>query len=271
MPLVRNDSSLSAFWNLDSLTLFLKQAMTQAGMSAVPYDEFDIGGERCLVWEKVTDPAKTYGKFYYALQFTTTDIRQGVFAAYDRDSDSFPSGSQWSSFSSLSVSFLYRAIALRSDEANIVVFRADNARMPVFLGWVRPASRPVFWDENSTPYVFVQNLGSPDEWQSTERSPYRFDNGEFVEVGRFKLNFQDPFPANPNPVNGAIDVLTGIYLYAQFSLGQGIVGAFSADWGRATDRVSLAGQLIATSNGHQYAIVSPSPDVGIGAGVVRTV
>lgn len=258
MPVTRSDSVLSRPLSIASISAFLRTAFAAAGITTTPV-EFDRNGRRIIVWEHIGDPARTFGRFFYAVSFTASNIRQTVCATFDTVANNFPAGVQWSSDYFFQSSGQIFAIALRSSEASLVMLRNEFDAGTERLGWFRPSFRASFWDEGAVPYVFCEDSGGNRVF-STERM--------YETNGDLRQSWVDSFPAGRNAINNQVDILTGLFLYSQ---GGGVMGVLGADWARATDSGSLIpGSIIATPSGQQYMIFVPGLG-STGAAVVRTI
>lgn len=145
---IRN-SSTSASLNTAIQGDAIKAAFTAMGYPSTPYDDYTLSGTRNLVYEKIFDSSKAFGRIYIRIQITSTlGVSQTIQTAWNTSTKigTNVSTSNTSVAFSASQAVNIRTYQQASGEWDLLLLYQGSVSS--LLGWLRPATINNI-DENS--------------------------------------------------------------------------------------------------------------------------
>jgi hypothetical protein len=194
-----------------NLTTAIKNALAAANFPTL-FDEVS-GNPNQLIYEITLNNTATFGKAYLEIEISNDlKVRQRLHTAWDPVTDTGVNSGPWGEqvqFNN-STEITFRGFE-KSDECRIVGIRQSNTIQ--FLGYLYPANKPTWWNENSSLYCFIPAANTFITWNgaAASNSPYG-NSGYTSSLGRAQM-------ATANPITSKRDVVTGILLYANSNQG----------------------------------------------------
>lgn len=204
----------------------IKSAMNSAGFGAV-FDEYTGGTDRFLIYQLTFDPSKVYGTVFLVIKITNAlGVTQRLYTNWNKTTRIGDNPGTETSTSS--------AILANNSQVDFVGFTKSpefrlvalyQGTVSIFLGYVRPETKPNWWEENNFPFVFIPTSNSNFvTWYSTGLSPY---SGSIGTRDRFSAHINVGQFSAPNPVTNRRDILSNILFYAHSN--EGIAARSSSD------------------------------------------
>lgn len=250
-----------------SLVTLIKNGFTAAGFS-VPVVDTTVGTDRVIVYQIVSDAAKTYGTAFLRIRITTTlTILQTLSAGFNTTTNvPVNPGTESSAFTAVTNLSIEVRTYVKANEFRFVIL-SQGTGYGVF-GYLRPEERHPCFDENVAPYIFqsanVFNTNTYfNTWQCTGLSPY-MSGGTPVTAFFTHMTFSSL--AIANPVTNQRDSIAGMLLYP--SSGQGIAAKTSNEIIMiAASGLTRFDSIQVTPGVEEYILLFP----GAGSMALRTV
>lgn len=227
----------------------IKQAFSNAGYAATPFDEYTSGTDRIVVYAIALDAAKTYGITYLRIRLTTGFIiGQQLYSTWAIATHTGTNSSTELTYTALTTSTQANFTALNGG-AEFKLVMLSQGTITIALGFVSPANRPAWWDLNAWNYCYVPTTNTFAVFRSTALNPYsNAENDSSLNVARMAI---------ANIQTNRRDLLPGVIFYSQSN--QGISGRTS------DDLVMLAGSgstrydsIQIPSDTKQYLLLNPA-------------
>lgn len=231
MPATKSESTLLVSMVQPTFTQLqfaeaIKTAMSNAGFGAV-FDEYSPGTDRILIYQLTFDPGKLYGTVYLQIKITTAlAITQRLYTNWNKTTrvgdnpgtETTVTGAAFVNNNSIEFIGFSKSPEFRL----IAVYQGTTT---AYLGYVRPETKPQWWDENAYPYAFVPVSNSNfATWYGPGLTPY---SGGANTGGRLQAHLNVSQFGTQNPVTNKRDVLSNILFYAWSN--EGIAGRSSSD------------------------------------------
>lgn len=252
----RTDTSLTTLpITINSFFTALKTALTNAGFPSTVFDNQPANGY--IVYEITVGSGFTKGKIYLKINavLTTPDlsITYSIFDSWDAVAHTGTNEGTQSTFAaSINVNSNLYFNSFNHPEAKFVCI-SQLAPLIGVIGYVRPATKYSWWNENNFPYAFIPannqfrsfnacgNSATP--YNST--SPYDFPSLALLDA---------------NPISGKRDIKPAPDILSPTS--QGIAGTFSSDIVLCASRGTAKFDLIYISSTEIYTLIFPADDSG---------
>lgn len=224
MPVAtRTDSFVAATITQQNLYDGIKQAFVNAGYSA-PFDEFTSGTDKIAIYKVDVDTSKTYGSAYLRIRVNTSlGIGSQIFSNWTVSTHAGLNGSSEIGFNNLPINIQVNFVSLNANpEYKMVLLYQAGNYYP--LGYISPINRPLWWDLNNYPYVFIPHNTNFGNWRMCNLHPYFISGTNYQDCDTTLNNGR---MGNANSITNRRDVLSSVIIYTQGN--QGIAGKTSDD------------------------------------------
>ncbi len=221
-------STLAAPITLAAFAAQLDASLQASNVNAtkyVPYDQTtDPYGNLLYVYQVVFDASKVYGTIYFGVNISkdyygNIQATCAIYTAWDNTAHSGQKPSQASQGVGFAPSGNITFLSYSTDEYNFL-FLQQLTSISV-LGWLRPAVRRSWIDENQYPWCFCCYGVDFSYFTSCQLSPY----GGAINL---YTSLNNAYMSLPNPANDNMrDDITGILLFSNTN--QGSPGQTSSD------------------------------------------
>jgi len=232
-----------------NLTTAIKNALAAANFPTL-FDEVS-GNPHRLIYEIVLNNTATFGKAYLEIEITNDlKVQQRLHTNWDPIANTGVNSGPWGvqvEFNN-STEITFRGFE-KSDESRLVGIRQSN--IVHFLGYLRPANKPTWWNENSSLYCFIPAANNFITWHGADASNSPYGNATYTSsLGRAQM-------ASSNPITSKRDVVTGILLYANSN--QGACGRTSDDLVMVSGSgLGIYDLIQVTANVEEYTLLNPA-------------
>lgn len=137
------------------------------------------------------------------------------------------------------------------------VFVLQQNRAPAFFGYVRPATKPSWWDENNFPFVMIPQTPMFDLFAGFHGTNFPLANTPWYALHELV----SPDLTGLNPVNGKIDMVSNpIIRYAPNSA---LLGRFSDEIVTLPpNTVAMFDRVVVSSGVEEYLVISSTKRTG---------
>jgi hypothetical protein len=223
-----------------NLTTAIKNALAAANFPTL-FDEVS-GNPNQVIYEITLNSSATFGKAYLEIEITSDlKVQQRLHTNWDPIANTGVNSGAWGPQVTFNngTEITFRGFE-KSDESRLIGIRQSNTIQ--FLGYLYPANKPTWWNENSSLYCFIPGANNFITWNGAAASNSPYGNGTYTSsLGRTQM-------ASSNPITSKRDVVTGILLYSNANQGAA---------GRTSDNlVMISGSGLGT-----YDLIQVTPSV----------
>lgn len=257
MPATRTTATIAAPHTQESLTAAIRTRMNATGFGN-PFDEFQADGNEYLIYQVVRDPSKTYGSLFFWVQITPSlEVSQMAFTAWNATTHTGENAGSSTNALTFDPEALINFVGYNAGtEFKLLVgYQAslNFGKIEAFIGFISPLTKPAFWDENISPYIFIatSSFARLREWYTVGNTPY--------QTPYITSNLTNAEWNGRNPFNNQPDILTKALF---FGSNQGLVGITSDDLGQVSELNLSVGDIV-TSGTKQYAVLTSNTSAAL--------
>jgi hypothetical protein len=252
----RTDTSVTTLpITVSSFFTALKTALTNSGFPSTVFE--NQVGSGYIVYEITVGSGFTKGKIYLkinaSLSGSEITVTYSIFDSWDAVAHTGANEGTQSNFSaSININNNVYFSAFNHDEARFVCV-SQFAPLIGIIGYVRPATKYSWWNENSFPFAFI-----PDNNQ------FRGFNACGAAATPYNVSSTYSFPLlamqDANPISGKRDIKPAPDILSPSN--QGIAGTFSSDLVLCASRGTSKFDLIYISSTEIYTLIYPADNSG---------
>jgi hypothetical protein len=218
---IRN-SQLSPTITVANLGDAIKSAFTAMGYtSSNVIDDYILSGNRTIVYEKIFDVNKIFGRIQWRIQISSSlSVTQVLQTGWNTGTKAITNGGTSSSSVTFSASAGIAIKSFQSDIAEHDLVILSQGSLQSFLGWIKPASLNQI-DENAYPAALQFTAVNSRGLLSAGLTPYGTSGTNIA------FSFADISITSTNHYNQR-DSVQNVPIVSQ--AGKGIYGTLSNDW-----------------------------------------
>lgn len=201
---IKVDSNLAPLVTQTNLMAAIVTAIGNLGLSV--YDSYNSGGVEFRVWE-LNFNGLIYGKVYLQISITAALlVQQRLYTSWTiathvgANAGTLSTGVTF--VTGTSINFAAIRPAAGNEYGIVVMYQGTTIK---HLGYLRPALKPSWWDENSYAYCFIPTTAAWSVFATVAIAASPYGNPTLVGTGG------DSSLSNP-ALDGKRDVLTGLFL-----------------------------------------------------------
>lgn len=217
----RTTSTLSPTVTQANLTAAIRSAFIAAGFGAAPHDEYTDGSSaNHLIYEVISDPVATRGRFYLNVQVTTTmGVSLRLLQDWNAVPNTFTVGSAFSTAATFSAASPVFFTGYDHPELKGVILEQGANVIP--LMYARP-QKPSWWTEEAWLFGFIPQNNTFAAYVSVTGTANPYNSSSTYLPSSFTAM------STTNPITNQRDILPGVVIFAAGAT-QGVAGRFSAD------------------------------------------